>query len=470
MNGLSIDSYSILGNKKLDGSIIHFDNISDMKANFLESMEVCYVVTDDSKYCKSYRGNYYRWISGELEYIYDDTGNRKAAIESSLYVYEEPLDHGGYGQLIPAEFYELHNDGEKILPSLSDIAYSYIGVYNEQGFKLNDGTVVHNIRYQAENGPYMDSTHWNGIQCSQFAQAIIRGLKYENSVLAEQNFVDGTLTSYSINREIGLSTNIWNKDGELGNYSACQLARYAAAHGWYKSTTSFEEIEIGDILFFQNLGPNYNYKDVDYKAINHVAVCIGKSDANCSIVQAGGLPSVTYVPNSYIPAEDTDAVNFKIFNHIDEPWNNQVRGLCGFARFPIKYIESSIIQPTTTRDVQVSTQYTAGSARHDDYVIKSAENLNAKYGVYKYVGYNFKKSNNVDAKISAYLATRSIGSSYQDSNITNWNTSGKLTCSGTLPMFFQADSSHIHAILSISTQNSVMDDEAYYDIHIDLYE
>lgn len=277
-----------------------YGNIAEMVACFTKEIGTCYVVNDDSYFCKGYKGNFYTFQPnfefGEIE-----------------------LSNGGIAKLVIPEFTPIKSN-EECVDTLIDIGYSYCGV---------------GINYVSGNGPFANvASAYRGIQCSQFANALLQGLYYEDSRLVDPAS-DNPLCDGGCR---WLDEDDY-KTTDVGCLSAYELAHFAAAHGWLCKTQYLKDCEVGDVLFFANTLPEYY--DTRWQGINHVAVVIGRKDGLVYCLQAGGISSINGLTDgsrSYYPKSDSvQAVNVQTILSDKVPFINGYYRLFGFARFPLSY-------------------------------------------------------------------------------------------------------------------------------------
>lgn len=272
--------------------VVCFDKTEDMQSHFTNELRLCYVRCDDSKYSDGYQGNFYEYIDhpefGEIE-----------------------LENGGFAKLLIPAFLPLKDNNDECIQTILKIASSYMNV---------------GIKYKAINGPFkVDPDSWNGIQCSQFVTCLLYGLPFNNSKLHDPDNTNSLISgglSYGLER---LSE---------GGYSAWQLARFAAGHGWLCKTSSFESVKLGDVVFFYD----NNAKSNNWNSIVHTAMVVGKNNGKVALIEAGRLKdSVGQMFEYYKPNNTEDAVNIVVILNESTLFINDGFGLFGFARFPLHY-------------------------------------------------------------------------------------------------------------------------------------
>ena len=263
-----------------------------MKSHFIKETSLCYVRCDDSDYSDGYKGNFYEYIDqpefGELA-----------------------LDNGGFAKLLIPTFSPLKENNDECIKTILKIASSYMNV---------------GIKNKTNHGPFkVNSDSWNGIQCSQFVTCLLYGLPFQNSKLSDPTNTNSLISG-------GLSYGV-ERLAE-GGYSAWQLARFAAGHGWLCKTSSFESVKPGDVVFFyQNSDQSVNWND-----IIHTAMVVGKNNGKVVLVEAGGLSAgIHQLFEYYKPNNDEDAVNFAIILNENTAFIDKEYGMFGFARFPLFY-------------------------------------------------------------------------------------------------------------------------------------
>lgn len=266
-----------LGIKYVERKVITFSNTAEMIANFKEEDKICYVLNDDSYYCKGYKGNYY-------VYKYDKTYVDRNVTKTYP---EIALAKGGYAGLVIPEFKPLkHNYAciDKVL----DIAYSYCGK---------------GIKYVESNGPITPSAH-EGIQCSQFVNTLLLGLYYDKSRLADPTS-DNPLCAggckWLLEEDYRKAGSQIRSPANTFCLGAEGLARFAAARGWLNHTQYLTDCEAGDLLFFAEATPTK--LAANWNGIAHVGMVIGKEEIKddsgnhlytaVQFIQAGGVGDTT---------------------------------------------------------------------------------------------------------------------------------------------------------------------------------
>lgn len=415
--------------KVIEGGCVTFRNIADMRSNFTSDMGICYVINDDSTYCQGYKGNYYEYIDTEEPF-------------------EEALQNGGWARLIIPEFTPLPGKlGEEIMPTLMDVAYSYCG---------------EGVQYVESNGPFMpDAEDHAGIQCSQFVNCLLNGLLYERSKLMSED--NNNIFIYG-------GTDVIKQNDEKVYLSAQQMAHYAACHGWLKESHKLSDCEVGDVVFFQNLNPNYDYYLVDWRAINHVAMVIGKIGQTVLLVQAGGLPTIPNMPPQiYRPGAETDAVNFAMLTNGANDFyvDSSGRGMFGFARFPMFYRPKSPTEAITHADI--SGSHTAAESNKSYYLTTETSPTHSfRYGVLAFRGYSGLKNSGT----GLYVVTDTVNSEYGAGTVTNWNTGANMVGGGVMPVLCRADgaSKVIKTAMVIRSASSTLEDSyELNDIELSAY-
>lgn len=296
-------------NGKINKRIPVYNSIEEMQAEFKESDGMCYVVNDNGYYCQGYKGNYYQF----------DKIKRFA---------EPELNNGGCAKLILPEFNPVKSNAECMEHILS-IVDSYMGK---------------GVQYVSSNGPFANSvSNLKGIQCSQFANAVIQGLKYEDSrlssgILSENQFMDGGCKWLDIPDYV-------NTDG--GCLSASELAHFAACHGWLHKTAFTKNVQPGDLVFFGQTGiypgTDKQYDEVMWNGISHVAVCVARVGRKTLFVNAGAIAAISDENNNPLLSSDVyrksenDAVNFQTILRDDKEYRITSFFMYGFARFPMNF-------------------------------------------------------------------------------------------------------------------------------------
>ena len=354
-----------------------YETMADMVADFLAADYVCKVINGKV----------------QLDPVNDmDCGITYFEYSATApWAFETALANGGYAVMILKEFQPQSNDGEKILPKLLYLGYSYCGVYKAGGFTTPDGT-VYNVTYQSNMGPFgTDSAHAQGMQCSQFINAILRGVPYERSRLADP--------SYNNNEDPEGAGNILKVNGSDYYFSANQLAHFCAAKGWFKATNIMNECEIGDVIFVGNTDPDGQFVVDDWRAIGHCAIVVGKSRNTIMVMQCGSISSLTSLYTfgriRRRPGYNDDGVNFDCISGVQNPFENTdtYYGMKGYARIPLHY---GFIEPT--EEVSFAdggpTAYAAAAANANFYPIRYNNEKHAKFAIFRLGGYSALNDNN----------------------------------------------------------------------------
>jgi hypothetical protein len=345
-------------------SLTVFNNIAEMTANFKKEHKICYVIKDDSYYGDSYAGNFFKYQDiiefGEVE-----------------------LANGGCAKLIIPPFRPIKSNHECI-ETIWDIAKSYLdkGLYyvschgpffDPAGCWNNTKTIGDSTVYTHRNQNYV------GIQCSQFVNVLLQGLKYENSRFAspptsandtncKNTFIAGGCK--------WLDKDKYREHDESGALDAQGLAKFAAHHGWFYETDTLENCEVGDILFIGGNTPEY--LSTRWRGIWHVVMVIAKKDGVVYCIQAGGMPrdhaddpkyvSQIYYVDSHIKDENgnikysettpdriyysgTDlnlAINIQTIKDENRPFRFYTHYLVGFARLPMYYRNTTSAETAVT--------------------------------------------------------------------------------------------------------------------------
>lgn len=291
-----------------------YANIAEMAARFTEKDGICFVVKDDSKYCQSYRGNYYKY-------------------SPAMKCDEEPLENGGYAHLIIPEFVPMKSN-EECIDHILTVGKSYMGK---------------GVTYKSNGGPFCNDVQYlEGIQCSQFANAILQGLTYENSrlhtkALSDNVMIDGGCKWMNIPEYT---------DDPSGCLGANQLAHFAAAHGWFVETYKLKDVQPGDLVFFGRKGSygdsGKQYDEVNWKGINHVSVCVARVGKKTLFIDGGAIGNVNNLtsPDDY-RIDENDAVHFQTVLDDEADFNNGTEFMVGFARFPMYFRNRSAAESET---------------------------------------------------------------------------------------------------------------------------
>ena len=291
--------------------LVVYENIEEMVSFFKSEDKYCYVVNDNSEYCQNYGGNYYQY--------------------SDLMKYGEiGLDNGGYAHLVIPKFTPIKgNDG--CVDYIVSIGESYMGV---------------GVQYMSVNGPfYNEAGHWGGIQCSQFANAILQGLMYNKSrlytkALTENEMIDGGCKWM----DIPAFTN--SVDGCLDTNG---LAHFAACHGWLSVANTTKNVQAGDVVFFNGKGKypgsESAYDEVQWKGINHAAICVARVGKKTLLIEAGSIPDIDGLTNTDSYRVDAnDAVHYSVILDDETPVTGGTASMFGFARFPLYYRDRTVVE------------------------------------------------------------------------------------------------------------------------------
>lgn len=304
--------------------MVVYENTAEMIARFKERDYFCYVIDDDGDYCKSYRGNYYRYFRSDVSILYGLTFD------------EYTLESGGKAKLVIPPFTPLKSNYECI-DTIIQIANSYCGK---------------GIKYVAQNGPF-STDKFDGIQCSQFVNCLLQGLPYEQSKLANPSNTNELLDGGC--RWVSIS------DNNTSCLSAHRLAHFAAAHGWLVKTKQLRYTEPGDLIFFK-----YNttqYLSVDWEGITHVVMVVGRIGSKTIFVQAGGITSFgVNTSTQYRPGDNTDAVNYQVIDDDKIDLVNEEFSMFGFARFPMTYHTKTQLESNMLDTVLDNVEFTDSNA------------------------------------------------------------------------------------------------------------
>jgi hypothetical protein len=288
-----------------------YSNIAEMRANFKKDHKFCYVINDDSDYCLGYKGNYY---------VYQDTWEKG----------EIALNGGGCGKLVIPEFTPIKSNHECI-ETILKIAETYYKECTDVAHACLQGEcdkIDKKLYYTSQHGPFMDpakmfNESWDvkvnsedeyisnygisvpegektittvtiypyqkeayvGIQCSQFVNALLQGLPFENSRLAHppQSANDTNCTNTFIDGGCRWLDVYHNRDNGFGCLGAGELANFAAHHGWFYETNTLENCEVGDVLCFSSTNELKN----SWRGIGHVGMVVAKKDGKVYFIQAG---------------------------------------------------------------------------------------------------------------------------------------------------------------------------------------
>ena len=301
------------------------------------------------------------------------------------WVYETALTNGGYAVMMEKPFTPIIGNGAlEILPKILDVGYSYCGVARGTPFNTPDGPVT-NVTYQSQMGPFVtDPLAANGMQCSQFVNAVLRGVPYEMSKLA-----DFSNANFEDPRGAG---ELLKVNGSDYYFSAQQLAHFCASKGWFKATNILDECEIGDIVFIGNSDPDNGLLGMDWRGIGHCAIVVGKGRRLIQVMQCGSISSVGgFGMIRRRPGYATDGVNFNCIGGTHVPFEDSdgYYGMKGFARIPMYYTapEASTIRPES---YGAAVSYAAGAANASSYQIRYSDAINAAYGVIRWEGHTSK--------------------------------------------------------------------------------
>ena len=386
----------------------HFNTVEDMVANFKAEDRVCVVdqgeITLDGGVNVVRLGvpTYYKYQAGEENFEY-------------------ALDNGGYAVLV-SDFRPVNGSTSALdaLPKMLDVGYSYCGVNKPGGFNI-DGNIVYNVQYLTENGPYMPVNYHNGLQCSQFVRAVLSGLYYEASRLADEN---------NINLESEADYPFRSANGEVLDLSASEMAHYAYAKGWFKFDNRFKDIEIGDIAFFRA----EEASEGRWRGIGHCALCVGKSNSAIMFMNAGSIRSITgFARNVIRPGKADDAVNFVAFSPVNIPAVNPGDyALIGYARIP--YNTAKVAPSYTRYSPAESNPYTAGHANFNFHLIRDSDNLHGRYAILNFNGFTGAKNSN-----SGFSLSRYTNESAFPAQGTLYSTVNRPTTNATMPVLWNCD-------------------------------
>lgn len=417
-------------------SIKIFRTVAEMQAGFTAEDGVCMVVDSEILYTESDsfkpgRPNLYRYVADGVSYEY-------------------PLSGGGYAELIIPAFKPPKGgvSGRDALPAILTTAYSYCGVTKPGGFVLEGGTVVPNIQYQHTSGPYASSAAGHqGIQCSQFVHAILRGLTYEASKLADEDNANAS--------EYGAATDFFFDGIDHPAISAHMMAHILAAKGQLKATARFEEAEVGDILFF---GSSENAATM-WRGIGHCAVCVGKLSNGIMWVQAGSTPSIAGFGRSRNrPGYESDAVNFDFATPINVDFSDGTYSLIGIGRvaygFPAK-VPGETKTGLQAGVPELTGTYTAGQSNISFNLLQASAEKSYRFGVTSWGGYTGRKDSGVGIRI--YRITDGSDFPATGYEIT---TSSRLVAGGIMPVLFNCDgrSKVCSAAIIIGTTSATQSD------------
>lgn len=211
---------------------------------------------------------------------------------------------------------------DRTVLAMIDIANSYCGV---------------GVHYQANSGPFRVVVPENsGIQCSQFVNAVLQGLYYQNSRLYNPDgkniFLDGGCS------ELASANGISEGVGAL---SASQLAKYAFEKNWLVQTNCFRDTCPGDVVFFSLArSPESNWNH-----ITHTAIVVKREGHKTICVNAGALAQINGLLDesaNYWPGDETDAVCYQTILDDETMYFKDGTGLFGYARFPVSYSQGKI--------------------------------------------------------------------------------------------------------------------------------
>lgn len=303
------------------------------------------------------------------------------------WVYEIALENGGYAVMMMKDFTPIKgNDALEILPRILEIGYSYCAVDRTPQFNTPDG-YVGNVTYQSQMGPFAtDPAAANGMQCSQFINAVLRGVPYEMSKLADfnnANFEDpqGAGQLLKVN-------------GNDYYFSAQQLAHFCAAKGWFKASHNLNDCEIGDIVFVGNSDPENGLLELDWRGIGHCAIVVGKGRDIIMVMQCGSIASVAgFGMIRRRPGYATDGVNFNCIGGTNNPFEDTdgYYGMKGFARIPLYY--TKLVPSEHTEGELAATSYAAAAANASYYPVRYSDTVNALFGIMQWKGHTSRVSN-----------------------------------------------------------------------------